>query len=375
MSTNAKIVVGVVVVAVVALLVWNAGKAPSTSGQTIKIGVVVPLSGDAAAIGQEAQKVLDYRLRDVNGKPGAKIELVYEDGKCAGSEAVNAFQKLTNVDGIKVIIGGLCSSETLGMAPLTKNGEAVVVSPWSSNPSIEGASPYVFSTSYSDQVIGDTLAEQMKGYSRVAIITEQNDYNIGIKKVWEAKMASYPSVKIVANETFPKGSTSFRNLLAKVRQANPEAILLNPNAGVTADNLLKQLAEMKDWKGYKMYSQIAYLGDDSRKNYGSFADGMYIVDAPNMTDPNFLAYKDKIVKAKGTLDNLGSYYTATGIDTLDMVSSLVREFGNDPKAVRNALAQRTFNGYLGTTVFNGHSFREGSKGAVYAVVNGKATAQ
>ncbi|RJQ28594.1 ABC transporter substrate-binding protein [Candidatus Parcubacteria bacterium] len=374
MSKNTKIILGVAVLALVVVFVMqNSGS--NVPGDVVKIGFIGPLSGDIAAYGEEMQKVLKYRLAEVNAQRGTKFEVVYEDGKCSGSDAVSAFQKLTDIDGVKIIIGGGCSSETLGIAPLTKDGKALAVSSISSNPTIEGASPYVFTTSYTDQVIGETLARLMSTFSKIAIISEQNDYNIGIKTVWEKKIAEYPNVKVVANEVFPKGSTDFRNLLAKIRRANPEAILLNPNPGVVAENLLKQLAEVKDWKGYKLYSQIGYLADDTRAAVGDFAEGMTIVDAPNLTDPAFLAYKAKIEEAEGPISNLGNYYTASTIDTVDILTSLIRELGNDQKVVRDALASRTFKGYLGNVYFDGHSFKQGSEGGVYVVEGGKAVQQ
>lgn len=276
------------------------------------------------------------------------------------------------MDGVKIIIGGFCSSETLGIVPLTKDGKALAVSLGSSNPTIEGASPYVFTLSYSDHVVGETLAAEMSKFSKVAIITEQNDFNIGIKNVWEKKIAEFPNAKVVANEIFPKGGSDFRSLLAKIRRANPDAILLNPNPGVTAGNLIKQLAEMKDWKGYKIYTQFAYLADNTRTSVGDFANGMIIVDAPSLTHEDFLTYKANIEKVVGPIPTLGSYYTASAIDDLDILTSLIRELGNDQKAVRDALASRTFKGYLGDTYFGGYSFKQGSKGGVYSVENGKA---
>lgn len=372
MNKGIKVIVGIVVLLLVVWLGFSLLKGGSMSGGTVKIGALAPLSGDAAAYGQEAQKVLNHRLSEINAKDGTKFELVWEDGKCTGGDAVSAFQKLTDVDGVKIIIGGFCSSETLGIAPLTKDGKALAVSLGSSNPTIEGASPYVFTLSYSDQVVGETLAAEMSKFSKVAIITEQNDFNIGIKNVWEKKIAESRNVAVVANEIFPKGGSDFRSLLAKIRKANPDAILLNPNPGVTADNLLKQLAEVKDWKGYKIYTQFAYLADNTRASVGDFANGLIIVDAPSLTNEDFLTYKANMEKAVGPIPTLGSYYTASAIDDLDILTSLIRELGNDQKAVRNALAERTFKGYLGDIYFGGHSFKQGSKGGIYTVENSKA---
>lgn len=109
-----------------------------------------------------------------------------------------------------------------GFAPLAREGKALVVSGWSSNPTIESASPYVFTLSYSDQVMGETLAAEMSRFSRVAIITEQNDFNIGVKNVWEKKIAEFSNVQVTANEIFPKGgsdsATYWRKCARRIRK-------------------------------------------------------------------------------------------------------------------------------------------------------------
>jgi branched-chain amino acid transport system substrate-binding protein len=379
MSKTAKTILWIIVILVVIwigyALMHKRTSAP-VSPEPIKIGFIGPLSGDAAAYGQESQKVLDYRLAEINAKSDQKFQIVYEDGKCSGSEAVSAFQKLTDIDGIKIMIAGFCSSETLGIAPLTKDQKVLAVSLGSSNPTIEGASPFTFSLSYSDQIMGETLATEMSKYSKVAILTEQNDYNIGIKDAWSNKLKEYPNVKVVANETFPKGGTDFRNVLEKIKKTNPDAILLNPNVGVTAENLLKQLAEIKDWNNYKIYTQFAYLSDDSRKAVGNFAEGMEIVDAPNLVDPTFLNLKAKIENEKGSLNTLGNYYTASSIDDLDILTGLIGELGNDAQKVRDALATRHFSGFIAKDIyFSGKSFVQIHQAGKYIVQAGKAVYQ
>ena len=351
------------------------------NGQTetiVKLGIVVPLSGEAGALGEEMQKVIDYYLPQINAryaKQGLKFVAVYEDGKCSGNDAVSAYQKLTDIDGAKFIIGGLCSSETLAMAPLSKNASALVLSPGSSNPAIEGASPYTFTFSYSDDMIGKKLATAMSTFKRVAIITEQNDYNIGIQKVWLEAIKSYPDVKVVANETFVKGGADFRSILEKVKATNPDAILLNPNAGVTPRNLLKQLAEIKDWNNYKLFGQVAFISPEVLQSAPEKTEGMIVVDSPSMSAPELLTLKSQIEATKGTLADIGSYFTASTVDTLNVVTSLIAELGNDPKAVREALVSREFKGYISDNINFKNSNFPGVGAAVYNVKNGAVELQ
>jgi len=346
---------------------------------TVKLGSILPMSGDASAYGIEMKRALDYRMNEVNAeaeKNGYKIELIIEDGKCDGSSAVNAFQKLTDVDGVKFILGGGCSSESLGIAPLLADKHVVALSAFSSNPEIEGKSPNLFSLSYSDKLVGEGLTAELGKYKKVALISEQNDYNQGIKKIVEATLKEkYPDAQVVSNEEFPKGSTDFRNMLDKVKSSGAEVVLLNPNVGVTAESLLKQIAEIKDWK-VKYVTQFAYLNDKILGIAPETAEGMVIVDVPSISDEKFVDYKAKIVAANGTLDNLGSFYTATALDSLNILTKLYVDTKGDADAAQKALSTDTFTGWSNSTLtFGGKSFVQGVNVAVYIVKGGKAELQ
>lgn len=382
MNTVTKIIIGIVVVA---LVVWgivssvnNNATQPAANtnapAKIVKLGVIAPLSGDAAAYGEQAQRVLDYQLAKVNEKykkDNIQFQLVYEDGKCAGNDSVSAFQKLTDIDGVKFILGGFCSSETLAIVPLTKDGSVLATSAGSSNPQLNKASDYVFSFSYSDSLTGEKLAEEMSQFTKVAIITEQNDYNIGVEKAWLDSLKKYPNVTVVASEKFAKGGTDFRNVLEKVKKAQPEAILLNPNAGTTAQNLIKQLAEIKDWNNYKLFGAIAYMTNSTLSLAPEKVEGMVIVDAPLITNKDFAAVKSTIESTKGTLSDLGDYYTASTIDDLNVVTSLIAELGEDPLAVRKALVSRDFSGFIGDSFnFKNSSFATVGA-AVYVIKDNK----
>ncbi len=342
----------------------------------VKIGVIAPMSGDAASYGTQIKGVLDYNLEDVNkdmAKVGYKFTLVYEDGKCDGASAVTAFQKLTDVDGVKFIMGGLCSSETLAMAPLLADKGVLEITPWSSNPEIEGKSPNLFSLSYSDDLVGNGIADELGKYKKVALLTEQSDFTQGLKKVVEKTLKEkYPSVEIVANEEFPKGTTDFRNVLDKLKASGAEVVLLNPNIGVTAETFVKQLAEIKDWK-VPFVSHIAYLADKVLAIAPTTVEGMVVIDAPTLTEPAFTEYKDKIVAAHGSLDGLGTFYTATSMDALNILTHLIADNNEEVSKVRDSLATQTFQGWLGNKMtFSGKSFIQGVSVARYVVKDGKA---
>ena len=342
--------------------------------KVVKLGVIGPLSGDVGVYGQEIQGVLNWRLEAINKKYAdkhIKFELVYEDGKCTGQDAVSAFQKLKEIDGVKFFIGGACSSETLAIAPLVKAGETLAVSPLSSSPAIEGLNPYVFSVVYSDTLTATKLAEVMANYKNIAIITEQNDYNLGVEKAFLENIKRYPNAKVGLVEKFPKGSADFRTLLNKVKESKPDALLLNPNNGVTAINLLKQLAEMKNWTGYKIFTHYAYSGEDSRKAVGSFTNGMVIIDTPRLTNEKSINLVNELHGLNLSTKNISDLAVPTLVDTMDTLTDLIFKYDGNVTKVRDAFATGHFSGYSDGIYFDNKNFSQGWKAASFEIVDGK----
>ncbi len=347
----------------------------AANGNTVKIGVVIPLSGDAAAFGLEVQRVLDAELPLLNelyAEEGYRFELVYEDGKCSGPEAGNAFQKLTDVDDVHFIVGGACSSESLAMVSLLEEKNVVLLSPTSSSPELIDSSDNFFSFSYNDNVIGEAVADELGQYKTVAIITEQNDYNVALLDVVNRTLEErYPETKIVANESFVKGGTEFRNSLQKIKTANPEVVFLNPNVGMTATALVRQLGELSDWHPNRV-ATFAFAGQETL-GLGAAVEGTIVLDAPTVTNEKLLLRKAAIVEEKGTLDNLGGYFTASTLDLLTILTQLIVEHDADPADVRTALAEEHFQGYLGDIYFGGENFIQNVSAARFTVANGELT--
>lgn len=349
----------------------------STDVKTYRIGVIAPLTGDAAAYGVEMQRVWDYELDKINREAdGYQIDLIIEDGKCDGGASVTAFQKLTDVDGVSVVLGGFCSSETLGIIDLLENKKAVAVSAGSSNPDIEGKSPNAFTLSYSDALVGRAIAEELGNFDKVALINEQNDYNEGLRRVVkETLAANSPGTEVIADEVFPKGSTDMRNVLATINASGAEAVFLNPNAGITAVTMAKQIAELNDFN-MQIVTQVAFASPDTISSVPGLLEGAIVIDAPSISSASFSNYQKEIIEQHGTLDNLGAYYTASCIDALNLLADLSAKHDGDAMKIRDDLATGTFKGWINPTFsFDGHSFVQGVPVAKSIIVKDKLEIQ
>ncbi|MBL8031327.1 MAG: ABC transporter substrate-binding protein, partial [Candidatus Doudnabacteria bacterium] len=200
MTNTTKWVIGIVVVLVVIIGLVQANKKDSSqttgSGGTttkvessgpIKVGVILPLTGDAAAYGEPMRNALTLAADDVNkngGVGGKDIVLIYEDGKCSGKDAASAASKLVSIDKVQVIIGGFCSSESLAALPVVETAKVALFSGGSSSPDLTGKSRFFFRDYPSDASQGKVLAELAwkRGLKKVAFIQEQLDYPWGLYK-------------------------------------------------------------------------------------------------------------------------------------------------------------------------------------------------
>lgn len=355
----------------IALLSGCSKTGNEAAGKTVKIGVIAPMSGDAAAFGEEKKALLDFLLADVNAEykeKGYQFELVYEDGKCSGQDSVTAFQKLTDIDGVSFIIGGICSSETLGFAPLLEDKNVIAFSATSSSPELEGKSKNLFSLSYNDNVTAEGIASELGKYKKVAFISEQNDYNQALKKGVESVLAEkYPDTEIVVNEEFSKGNTEFRNPIQKIKNSGAEALLINPNAGVTAEALVKQMGEVKDWN-------IAKVGPFPAMTANVIAaapevtEGAAVFDAPGIDSPEFKALMEKITAANLQVGTLGNYYTASIHDSLQLAAEIISQT-QDAVTARDMLRNGTFSGIIGKIEFGDSVFVKNIGTSKYVITN------
>ncbi len=201
------------------------------SDNVIKIGALLPLTGDAAQYGQFAKNGIELAVTEANragGINGSTIQIVYEDTQADPTTGVAAARKLLSFDEVNCVIGGLASSVTLAIAPIMNERKVVLLSPASSAPRITDAGDYIFRNCASDDFEGKVLAEYAFGtlaFEEIAILSINNDYGLGIRSVFKETFESLGG-KVIFDESFEQGETDYRSLLGKVKATNPKGIVI-----------------------------------------------------------------------------------------------------------------------------------------------------
>lgn len=237
--------VSILLIVAVVIGVWLSqnGKKP----QEIKIGVLFPLTGDAASYGEKGQKAIDMALDEINesgGVHGRKIVAIYEDSRAEPKTGVAAMRKLVNIDRVPAVVGDIVSAITLPAAPIAESNKVVLLSPTSSAPAITNAGEFIYRIWPSDLAEGKAVAEfaRKHGYVRAAILHLNNDYGLAIAKIFKEKFES-GDAKVVLMEGYSKDDADYRSVLSKVERAKPDVVYI---AGYYADTakILRQAHEL-----------------------------------------------------------------------------------------------------------------------------------
>lgn len=321
---------------------------PSGGGETIKLGFVGPLTGDAAALGIDALNGAKMAVAAYNKTAtGPKVELIAEDGKCTPAEAANAFQKLINVDKVVAVIGGLCSGETLAGAPVGNEAKVVVFSYGSSSPKVTDAGDFVFRDYPSDAFRGVAVAKYFakKGYGKVAIITQNTDYATGLR---DSVVKNVGADGVVFNETVEESAKDFRTLLTRLKDVDFDVFVPNMQTDGAVGALISQYREM----GFTQ----PVVGNDTTDSLavaqiaGDGAEGVQMIDVPSAGEGT--SFETDFKAAYGDPQS-SIAWAAYAYDAAGVVLDQVKSVGTDGSAIRDALyGLKGYKGIIGTFHFD-----------------------
>jgi len=296
---------------------------------TYRIGVLQALSGVGETYGTVMEKAIRMAIGEINAAGGDQFELAVEDEKCNARDAITAYTKLIEIDGVKAIIGTSCSGAALGVAPLLVRDGAILFSGSNTSPdlTLQGG-PNYFRNAPSDAQIGDIGSQAIyaDGHRKLAIINTATDpaeaQNRVVTKVFTAMGG-----EIVASERFDAEQLEFRTLVTKVLRSNPDAIYMAHQDEMQAGNLTKQIREL----GYDgpIYCNDACVGSSALDIAGDAATGIVSIIPPFIQETNnkgqeFLS-KFRELYGYTTLE----YYMAAAYDATYILTACVSQVGSD----------------------------------------------
>jgi branched-chain amino acid transport system substrate-binding protein len=318
--------------------------------QTITVGFIGPLSGDAASVGDAMKKGIELGVADVNargGVNGKQLVVVYEDGACSGKTAASAAQKLITQDHVNVILGGVCSGESLAAIPVAEASEVLLFSAGSSSPELTNRSKYFVRNYPSDAAVGATIAETMiaKNQKKAAVMSEQTDYARAMHQAFTARYEELGG-QIVAEENYAQSSSDFRTQLTKMIAAKPDALFIVPQTPPKVGQIIQQIDALA-YTG-QVYSSDLVESPDVLTEYSDEAEG--VIYATGHFDKDGVRAKqlfDKFTTAYGSVpDGLPPLYLAAAYDNPHILAAAMEECGETDADCMQAYI-RSLRGYEG----------------------------
>ena len=325
-------------------------QAPAMSDEPFRVGVMESLTGPGETYGTVSVQAKQMAVDEINaagGINGRMLELVVEDSKCAAQDAITAYNKLTDVDGVKIILGTSCSGAMLGAAPLAEADGVILFSGLATNPDIAHAGDYIFRTSMNDLQLGIDTGNVIRadGAQRLATITETTDYAEGVRRTTAEQFVSLGG-EIVAEERYASDVTDFRSQLTKILNANPDAVHIAAQSEFSGGTVVKQIREL----GYEgpLYSEIVPVGATALEVAGESATGLKAVIAE--LDPANPKSQEVLSNFRARYDYVTlPWYLASGYDDVYITAECLKMTGDDQDAdgFRDCLYGITWSGAIG----------------------------
>ena len=334
-----------------ALLAVLAMSCDSDSDEPFRIGAMDALTGVAESYGNpllQAKLMAVEEINEAGGINGRMLELIVEDSKCAAQDAITAYNKLTDVDGVKVILGATCSGAMLGAAPRAEADGVILFSASATSPDIATAGDYIFRTAINDLQLGIDIGNTLwaDGVRSIATITETTDYAEGARRTAVAQFERLGGA-VVAAEGFSSEVLDFRSQLTKLFDEDPDALLLASQGEASGGTIVKQAREL----GYDgpIYSEIVPTAPEALSIAGEAATGLKaIVPNPDLTSAAGVEFLEKFRERYGVPASL-PWFQGSAYDDVYIAAECLEQTDDDQDAdgFRDCLYGLTWSGAIG----------------------------
>ena len=364
--------VKLVVLSIVGLFVF-AVSGPAMAGDTIKLGVAGPHSGDLASYGIPTIKAAELVVKKVNaagGVLGKKVELLVEDDVCKPEVATNTATKLISSK-VDVVLGHICSGATKAAMGIYKDSKIIAMSPSATNPGLtqSGDYPNFFRTIASDDAQAKLEVDFALGVlklKKIAVLHDKGDYGKGLAEFAKSFLEQDPRGEVVLYEGITPGAVDYSAVVSKVKRSGAEAVIFggyHPEAS-------KIVSQMR-----KKRMKTIFISDDGVKDdtfikvAKKYAEGVYATGPMDVSsNPMAIAANEAHKKAYGT--DPGAFFLNAYSAALALLNAIEQAGSTDYDAIAKALRTKDVATPLGNIHFDKRGDATGVGFSMYQVQNG-----
>lgn len=348
---------------------------PAEDPLAIKVGFLVPLTGEQASFGQDAIRGAQLAVEEINaagGILGHPVVLKVKDTQSLPERTSTAVTELIENDKVAAIVGEIATDRSLVAAPIAQSRGIPLITPGSTNEKVTQTGDSIFRICYTDSFQAVVMAKFARSIEveRAALLFNAADpYSAELAAIFKKDFTAAGGT-LVAEETYNPADLSFSRQLDAIRAKNPEVVFL-PSYYPDAARIIREARQVG--------LDVPFLGTDGwdssefLKIGGSAVDNCYFsghFSAEN-SSPNVAAFVQAFSQKFGTPP---PPLAALSYDAVRYLSDATTRAGSsEGKNLRDALAAtKDFPGVTGRITLDAN--RNPAKSAVITrVENGKFT--
>ena len=306
---------------------------PAQSDRAFRIGVILPLTGEASSFGNAAKNGMLLGKEDLLSSKKS-VELTFEDDGMEPKRSVTAFRKLLDGDHVDVVI--CWSSPTCNSVASIAESAKIPLLGIASDAAVSRGRSFAFNFWVTPDVLTKLLVPQVQklGYRRIAIASTTHDGSLVTRDAFRKQ--SKDRFEIVYDEDFAPDAKDFRTAIAKLSAAKPDAVLnlfMPGQAGLFA----KQLRQNGVRAPLFGYEPLEDAGEVIASN-GALVGAFFATSAP--ADPRFQErYRSRFPGASMVTAN-------TGYDAVQLLAD-ARAHGGSAESLASYL--RSVKGFQGVS--------------------------
>ena len=299
----------------------------SQQNDIVKVGVILPLTGESAYWGQNIKEGIELGVEEINENGGIlnkKIHVLYEDSKGRPKEAVSSLNKLISTEEIKYVIGDVISTNILAMAPIAEKNQVLLIG-FGESDLITSAGDFIFRNWNSASSDADITGEfAIKNTSKIILLSRNDAFGESAKKSFLKKIDG--DIKIVDDLIFETDSNEFKTIISKFKNKEYDGIYFAGFHG-EAQNFIKQYIELGG-KQVNIYGVSSWeeksLIDFISNNY--YGDVYYGYPKPvDNTSPVVMNFHEKF---KLKYNKSPEILSDNGYDAIYMYKQAIESSGN-----------------------------------------------
>ena len=320
-----------------------------TSGEPIKIGAIVSITGAGAGLGVPERNGLLLAEKDINAKGGVNgrpIKIVVEDDASNPDTALSKANDLLFSQKVVALLGPSLTASTVAVGGLTHSNHIPQIAFTGMGPAVEKERKCLAHVLPPQKLNAEALLEYARNI-KATKIGVLHDAGYGTVVMAELKpLADKYGVKLVAVEKFEIGATDTTTQAAKVKATQPDAIFIIATSATPFRNI-KQIQATQPI--------VAAIGSSSYEYVNAMGPA-----ADNIVIPEFLVGEDPLPHQKAFVElykqaynSTPKNYEAAGWDAAHIIAQALTKAGADATGQKLCDAMRApYSGVLANYDFS-----------------------